>query len=64
MLDSDDEDYDMDDVLFPGSDDELGFEEIEIGDELDTDESQESDNEDLDSEDELAQGGERRGNTR
>ena len=32
MLDSDDEDYGADDIFSPGSDDELGFEEVEIGD--------------------------------
>ena len=41
MLDfdvSDDEDYDRDEMFFPGSDDELGFEELEIGDESDQEE--------------------------
>ena len=30
MLDSDNEEYGFDDIIFPGSDDELGFEEVEV----------------------------------
>ena len=35
LLDHDDEDadFEMDDCFFPGSDDELGFEEVELEDE-------------------------------
>ena len=68
MLDSDGEDYDMDEIIFPGSDDELGFEEIEIeeeiGDDSDNELLQGRDNRELDSEDEIAQGGEGRDNIR
>ena len=34
ILDSDGEDYDMDEIIFPGIYDELGFEEIEIEEEI------------------------------
>ena len=55
-------------IIFPGSDDELGFEEVEIeeeiGDDSDNELLQGRDNRELDSEDEIAQGGEGRDNTR
>ena len=30
MLDSDSDEYGFDDIIFPGSNDELGFEEVEV----------------------------------
>ena len=42
MLDSDDE-YGFDDIIFPGSDDELGFEEVEVDDEATQDEDEDDD---------------------
>ena len=45
LLDSDGEDYLDDEILFPGSDDELGFEEVEIrhGSDSEIEEEQDSD---------------------
>ena len=34
--DGEDADFEMDDCFFPGSDDELGFEEVELEEEQDT----------------------------
>ena len=48
MLDSDSEDYGFDDIIYPGSDDELGFEEVEVDDTLqgEDDEPQDEDGDD------------------
>lgn len=53
MLDSDEEltlseeEYNVDEVFFPGSDDELGFEEVEIGDKSDDESVQGEEEEDV-----------------